>query len=43
MAKSKLRNKFLKSSSVCEKKAYTKQRKKKVSLLRKTKKTYYQN
>ena len=43
MVRSKLRKKFLKSRSKSDKKAYNKQRNKCVSLLRKTKKTYYLN
>ena len=43
MVRSKLRKKFLKSRSENDKKAYNKQKKKCVSLLRKTKKSYYLN
>ena len=43
MVRSKLRKKFVKSRSKSDKKAYNEQRKKCVSLLRKTKKTYYSN
>ena len=43
MVRSKLRNKFHKSRSVSDKKAYNKQRNKCISLLRKTKKAYYSN
>ena len=43
MIRSKLRDKFLKSRSESDKKAYSKQRNKCVRLLRKTKKAYYSN
>ena len=43
MVRSKLRKQFLKSRSESDKRAYNKQRKKHVSLLRKTKKAYYSN
>ena len=43
MVRSKLRKKFLKSRSENDKKAYNKQKNKCVSLLRKTKKSYYLN
>ena len=43
MVTSKLRKKYLKSRSESDKKSYNKQRNKCVSLLRKTKKTYYSN
>ena len=43
MVWSKLRKKILKSRSESDKKAYSKQRNKCVSLLRKTKKAYYSN
>ena len=41
MIRSKLRNKFLKSRSLSDKKAYNKRRNACVSLLRKTKKQHY--
>ena len=43
IVRSKLRKQFLKSRSESDKRAYNKQRKKYVSLLRKTKKAYYSN
>ena len=43
MAKSKLRKKLLQTRSESDKKAYNKQRNKRVSLLKKIKKVYYSN
>ena len=43
MKKSRLRNKFLKNNNEENRKLYTKQRNYCVSLLRKTKKAYYEN